>query len=87
MFLTLFFLRYNQIDKHLQDQTIQCLINGEFKGGFLLHYEEALMEIKKCIQEEKGNFDPCFIFCEAMVFAYVIGNVPHSNAFKAMVHG
>ncbi len=62
MFLTLFFLRYNQIDKHLQDQIVQCLINGELKGGLLLQYKEALMEIKKCIQEEKDNFLSLFYF-------------------------
>jgi hypothetical protein len=56
MFFISSFFRYNQIDKHLQDQILQCLINNELNGGFLLHYEEALMEIKKCIQEEKGNF-------------------------------
>jgi hypothetical protein len=53
------FCRYNHIDKHLRDRTIQKFISSEFKCGHLLYYEEA-------IDEEKATYDKIKV-CELRI--------------------
>jgi hypothetical protein len=53
------FCRYNHIDKHLHDKTMQQMISSEFKCGCLLHFEEAF-------DEEKATYNKIKV-CELKV--------------------
>jgi hypothetical protein len=51
-FLSVFgFCKYNQIDKHLWDRTLQYIISGELKVGWLLRYNEALSNEKTLFEK------------------------------------
>ncbi len=47
------FCRYNQIDKHLHNRTMQWIIFGEFIFGQLLHFEEAFSKKKATYEKTK----------------------------------
>jgi hypothetical protein len=42
-----FHCRYNQVDKHLKDEALQCIISIELKGNYLPHYDMKLLRRKK----------------------------------------
>jgi hypothetical protein len=48
-----FVYRHNQINKHLSDRTMQCIIYSEFKDGHLLRFEEAFSEEKAAYESQR----------------------------------
>jgi hypothetical protein len=54
--------RHNQIDKHLSDRTMQCIISNEVKDDHLLRFEEAFSEEKTVYEKSKVMFHFIFIF-------------------------
>jgi len=39
--------RYNQVDKHLKNKALKCIISRKLKGNYLLHYDMKLLRRKK----------------------------------------
>ncbi len=52
-FMLCWFCKYNHIDKHLCDGTMQQIIFVEFKCGHLLHFEEVFVEEKAAYDKFK----------------------------------
>jgi hypothetical protein len=44
----------NQINKHLWDRALQCIINGKLKDDHLLHYDKMFSEDKSFYEKVKG---------------------------------
>jgi hypothetical protein len=48
-----FFCKDNQIDKHLRDKTLQCIISEELKGNHILQYDDTFSEEKEVFEKTK----------------------------------
>jgi hypothetical protein len=57
-FFFCYLYKYNYIDKHLREKTLQHIISGELKRNCFLHYDEAFNEEKKFFEKSKvcGHF-------------------------------
>jgi hypothetical protein len=51
---------YNQINKHIWDCAMQCIIGVETKSGWLLHYEKTFVE--EIATYEKSKVNNCISF-------------------------
>ncbi len=60
--------RYNQIDKHLKNKALQCIITRELKGNHLLQYDEAFSEEKEAFEKTKVHV----IICLFLIFVLLV---------------
>jgi hypothetical protein len=60
LFIIVCICKYNQINKHLQDIILQCMISGELKRTNLFHYDEVVNDDKK--EFEKTKISSIFYF-------------------------
>jgi len=61
--------RYNQVDKHLKDKALQCIISRKLKGNYLLHYDMKLLRRKK-MPLIKQRFFFLLFFLDFRVFVF-----------------
>jgi hypothetical protein len=62
------FCRDNQIDKHLRNKTLQCIINEELKGNHILWYDKTFSEEKEAFEETKI----CVIICLFLIVVFLV---------------
>jgi hypothetical protein len=64
----LYVCRYNQIDRHLKNKALQCIIFGELKGTCLLWYDKTFNEEKEAFEKIE---QPLFVLLWSFVLFLV----------------